>query len=392
MTKHLRHLVYLAGFIISLHLALPAYVSSSFLAATIGFGNTEQIVSLVFVIASIVALLSIALADRPIRRFGLRRTTLGLSVITAICGLLLAFINNPLVAVVLFILFYTGGIVIKFLLDIYLEDLSVNNITGQIRGLFLTTTNVAWLFAPLMASRLIDEIYFERIYLAAALLLLPFIYFIALPLKNVIEPKYEHVNLTDGLKLLWCRDGLCPGPVRHVLMLNFTLNLFYAFMVIYLPLYLTSIRGLSWQDIGIVFTFMLLPFTLFQYFFGWLADKYFGEKEIMSLGLVIMAVTTGAMAFIGTSSLIVWSIILFINRTGACALEAMSESYFFKQVSAKNINTISFFRNVGPLSFILMPILASIILTLSSYSLLFIVIALLCLHALRYSLTLVDTK
>ncbi len=400
MTKYLRHLVYFAGFLLSFHLALPAYVNSSFLEYFLGPNSADRAVGLIFMAASVLSLIGLATVDKPIRRFGLRQSTLGFSVITIAIGLLLSLTNNPLIAIVLFILFYAGGIILKFLLDIYLEDLSDNTDTGKIRGLFLTLTNLAWLFSPLLASWLIQEINFGRIYMAAALIILPFIYLIIGPLRKVVEPKYEHASLVDGLKLLWClpantvegRHGICKTSVRNSLLLSFTLNLFYAFMVIYVPLYLTKTMHLAWQDLGIIFTFMLLPFPLFQYFFGWLADKYFGEKEIMSIGLVIMAITTAAMAFINTPSILIWSALLFVNRIGACALEAMTESYFFKHIDSHNINTIGFFRNTGPLAYIVAPIIATIIFTFASYQLLFITVALICLYALRYSLTLVDTK
>ncbi len=262
MTKNLRTIVYLAGFIISLHLALPAYVSSSFLASVIGQNGADKLVGLIFMAASAVALLGIGLAGRPLRRFGLKRTTINLSLLTAGAGLILALATagRPGLAIIFFIAFYAGGIVLKFLLDIYLEDLSTNQATGQIRGLFLTLTNLAWLFVPLLVSHLINEIYFERIFILAAAMLVPFVCLIVWPLKNIAEPKYEPASLTAGLKLLRGRS-----LIRQVLMLNFTLNLFYAFMVIYLPLYLTVVLGLAWQDLGIIFTFMLLPFPLFQY-------------------------------------------------------------------------------------------------------------------------------
>lgn len=388
----MRHLVYFAGFLLSFHLALPAYVNSSFLEGFFDPAHGEQIIGLIFMAASALSLIGLATADKPIRRFGLRRSTLGFSFITIALGLLLSLATNPLIAIILFVLFYAGGIVLKFLLDIYLEDLSDDTDTGKIRGLFLTLTNLAWLFSPLLASWLIQEINFGRIYVAAALIILPFIYLIVGPLRKVVEPKYEHASLIDGLKLLWCRHGICKTSVRNSLLLSFTLNLFYAFMVIYVPLYLTKTMHLAWQDLGIIFTFMLLPFPLFQYFFGWLADKFIGEKEIMSIGLVVMAITTAMMAFINTPSILVWSALLFVNRIGACALEAMTESYFFKHIDAHNINTIGFFRNMGPLSYIIAPIMATIIFSFASYQLLFIAVAFICLYALRYSLTLLDTK
>ena len=235
MVKHLRHLVYAAGFLISFHLALPAYVSSSFLAAVTSSLNHSRLVGGIFFLAAAAALGGIATIDRPIKRFGLRATTVSLSAAVALLGLALWLSTNPWLSVILFIAFYASGLVIKFLLDIYLEDLSTNGATGRIRGLFLTLTNLAWLASPIIASRLINEIYFERVYLLAAAILLPFIYLIALPLKHIPEPQYAHHSFFTSLKLLSGRGELA---IKQSIWLSLILDLFYAFMVIYLPLYL----------------------------------------------------------------------------------------------------------------------------------------------------------
>ena len=54
---------------------------------------------------------------------------------------------------------------------------------------------------------------------------------------------------------------------------------------------------------------MLLPFLFFQLPLGHLADKKYGEKEILIIGFVVMGATTMLIPYIGTASLIFWAAI-----------------------------------------------------------------------------------
>ena len=62
-------------------------------------------------------------------------------------------------------------------------------------------------------------------------------------------------------------------------------RLTYAWMVIYTPLHMLDL-GFTWEEIGQIFTIMLIPFVLVEYPAGWLADKYIGETEMMSADLI----------------------------------------------------------------------------------------------------------
>jgi MFS family permease len=77
---------------------------------------------------------------------------------------------------------------------------------------------------------------------------------------------------------------------------------------------------------------MLLPFVFVQFPLGRLADKKWGEKEILSLGFIIVAIATGLISFISGGSMILWMTILFITRIGAATIEIMCDTYFFKKV------------------------------------------------------------
>ena len=59
-------------------------------------------------------------------------------------------------------------------------------------------------------------------------------------------------------------------------------------MIIYTTLYLHDTMKFSWQSIGSIYAFMLLPFVLLSlsYPLGRLSDKI-GEKKILIIGFII---------------------------------------------------------------------------------------------------------
>ena len=190
------------------------------------------------------------------------------------------------------------------------------------------------------------------------------------------------------------RTKLGDKNLRKILALDFLLNLFYVFMVVYLPLHLAHEIGFSRGDIGLIFTVMLLPFVLIEYPLGWLADLKWGEKEILTVGLIITALATLPVAFVTSSSLALWAIILFLTRVGASAVEAMKETYLFKQVSAGDVSVISLSRFMVPAAYLVGSLIAVLGLKTFAFPItyFFILISLLFLLGLYFSLTLKDTR
>jgi Na+/melibiose symporter-like transporter len=70
--------------------------------------------------------------------------------------------------------------------------------------------------------------------------------------------------------------------IRTIGAINVLLQLFYTFMVIYVPIYLTEVIGFSWSELGLILCIALIPFVLLDSPVGELADKKYGEKEFLS--------------------------------------------------------------------------------------------------------------
>ena len=174
----------------------------------------------------------------------------------------------------------------------------------------------------------------------------------------------------------------------------FILQIFYAWMTIYTPIYLHGNLGLDWGAIGIIFGIMLLPFIFVQFPAGELADSQFGEKEMLSIGFIITALATITMFFVTGKSILVWGLILFGTRVGAALVEVMCDVYFFKKVDNQNANLISFYRMGRPLAYIIGSLIATLMLSIPYFGLknLFLVLGFMMFLGLRYSLALKDTK
>jgi predicted MFS family arabinose efflux permease len=135
---------------------------------------------------------------------------------------------------------------------------------------------------------------------------------------------------------------------------------------------------------------MLLPFILLEWPTGEIADRFFGEKEIMGIGFVFTIGALVFMPFIG-KVFSLWMLILLLSRVGASLIEITTESYFFKQVDASDTALMSIYRLARPAGIILGSLVGALSLSLLSFDKIFFVAALVVLVGLRESLLIEDT-
>jgi len=391
--KQLRRYTYLSGFLFTLHLAFASYINSSFIAELIG----ENIVGLFFVLASLATIVALAFTPLLVKTFNYKPSILLLTIINLILVIpIIFYLKSTLLALSALFFYYIIGFVLKYILDLYLENLSSDEDTGGIRGIFLTLANFGWVLSPLAIGLVLgNQNNYYLIYILSALTLLPFAFTVYFTFKSnyaQINSKVIPPSLFFTVKQIWSNQTNHDRNLHNVMAVDFILNFFYAFMVIYMPIYLHEYIGLPWSDIGLIFTIMLLPFVLFQYPLGWLADHKLGEKEIMGTGLIIAGLATLIIPFLTTTSLIWWAIILFITRVGAASIEISKESYLFKKITANDSNILSISRMMLPLAYIIGPLSATIFLFFVPFNFLFIFLGFVVLYGLRYSLILIDTK
>jgi MFS family permease len=378
-------LVYLSSFLYSFHYALPAYIESSFIAQ---FISNTKIVGYTFSIAAIFTVLLTFLYPHLLKRFGNYRLTLTMIGLEILALLALAFFSNPILVIGFFIAHQTLANIIFLNLDSFVERFSDDAVTGSIRTVFMTVLNIAVAVAPFIAGLMLTDHDFWKIYLAAAAIMSIGFFVIAKNFKDYVDPHYLAHPFRHTLKIVAESHDL-----HSIIFTHFLLSFFYTWMVIYLPIYLNTHMGISMNNIlGIIIPIALLPFVFFEIYLGKLADKKLGEKEILTAGFILMALSTAGLSFITTSSVIVWAIALFTTRTGASMVEAMTESYFYKQVTAEDAHLITFMRTVRATAYIIGPLLGSLVLSFFDFHYLFLALGIILLAALPYSLTIKDTR
>src|SRR5512138_2589930 len=97
-----RKIIYLSGFLFSIPLALTSYINSSFLAGYV----SDYYVGLVYILASILAILGLLKMPKILSRFGNRITILGFTFVGFLSLLLLAFSHDIFSAILGVVLYF----------------------------------------------------------------------------------------------------------------------------------------------------------------------------------------------------------------------------------------------------------------------------------------------
>ncbi len=373
-------LLYLIVFFFSLYIYILLYIQSSFISQYIA---QEQIGTIYAAGACITALLFLVFPkvlkqakDSTVLKF--------LIVGTAVCTVVLAFSQTPHILISTFILQQILIPLVFFTLDILIENQSTNSQTGHIRGMALTSANVALVISPLAAGYIVQSLGLQSVYSIALLFFIPLIFIFRRLNKVDIEPTSLHTSFFVALRSIWANK---QRPIRYIFMVGLVLNIFYTWMVIYSPLYLQQL-GFSWEQIGTMFSITLLPFLLLSFTLGTLADSRWGHKRTLIFGTLVMGCATLLFAYTHSTDVVTWTLILLLTRIGAVCIEVTSETYFFKHINPRDIYLLSLFRLNRPFSQILAPIFASLTLWYGGNTFSFFTLASIVLVSIVYSLKL----
>jgi MFS family permease len=381
--NNILNVTYLLGFIFSLHAFLPIYVNAPFLSTF----TTERTISLIYALASLIGVLGFLAIPNILRRLGNYTAVLTFVFLELIAILGLVYSTNVYTAGIFLMLHIPLTRMIWFNIDVFIESVSVDSETGSIRGKLLTFANIALIISPIVTGWLLIDNEYWKIYILSAILLVPLAFLILLKFKNFKDPVYDQVPIISTFREIRTRKD-----IFNILRANFILRIFFAVMVIYTPIYLLEHIGFNWQEIGVLFTIMLLPYVLLEFPLGKMADKWFGEKEMLTIGFFITAIATMLISFTTNANFILWALILAATRVGASFIESMTEVYFFKKIDATDSHILGFYRLVQPLGYIIAPIIGSIALLFIDLRYAFLLFGIIVLWGLRYSLDITDTK
>ena len=320
--------------------AFLVYILSAYISPITG----EKLVGIFYLVTFAVVFLVLFFFHRIVERLGQSRTLyffLGMAIIASV---LLSKIPPSWLAVCVALVFLVAANATYVALDILLENFSEDSFSGRIRGMNLTLMNLGLLLAPLLSVLVLEDYGYTGVFFVLTLgYSLTFLYaLLAFRFDN--HPTNQKIELFHSVKQIWREKNL-----RRIYSISFAMEFFYALMIVYMPLHLLSL-GITWEQIGVLFTIMLVPFVLVQYPLGLIADKRYGEKELLISSLAIAFFATYALTKIHTPDILLIGILLFMTRVGIAGVEVLRDSFFYKQVEADDTDLIAFFRTTRSLA------------------------------------------
>lgn len=339
----------LLRFILSLGMALPVYVNSSYLAGYAG----EEAVGLLFAASSVIAVFAFFAMPKILSSFGNYALLFLMVFFLALASFELAALAAPIAIMLLFIPYKTMTSTISFPFDTLIERHSNDSDTGRTRGIFLTLSILAFLLAPLLVGSLMENGDYWRIYLLSAGFLTFSLLILFFGFRKYRDPTYEKISVREVF-----RRFLGDRDIRTIFWAAVLLRSFVAFVIIYVPLYLYDHVGFAWSEISLILTAMLAPGLVLTVPIGRLADKRYGEKEMLIAGFLVAGAAVMMIPFIEESFLAFLATIVTAH-VGTTLVEITSESYFFKHVEETDAGMIGFFRNARPIAYFVVPLAAS---------------------------------
>ena len=369
--------IYVLSFLFTLHIALSAYINSTFLSNII----SEKYVGILYTISSLVTLLLLSKSSNILKYFGNRRLILWLLLINMLSLVGMITSKDPYIVATSFVVFVSTNTQIFFCIDIFIEHFGDNKTIGKNRGLYLMIINIAWMASPLIAAFLITkEGGYKTIYILAFITTIIMTIGLLFSVKTFKDKTYKKTPFLETYRFLKTNHHMLAITIIY-----FILQFFYAWMIVYTPIYLYGHIGLGWIQIGIIFTIMLTPFVLFDLPIGILIDKYHVKKRtLLYIGFIIISISTFLIAGITTKNIILWAVVLFMTRVGACIIETTSEIYFFTHVKEEETYLLSVFRDMMPVAYIIAPLISTLIFVFLPFKFLFIILSIILLSGLYY--------
>lgn len=373
------------NFFLALHYAATLYVNSSFLGE---FFSPEG-VSMLYVVSSLFVMVLLANGAHIVRWTGIWVPFIISTLLLQCFILFFGFATNPTLAIVFFIIQSMLVFIVSYFLDLYVESVPKDETkTGNLRSLYITSGNVGIFLGPLVVSVLVIGNNFTPSYIFAALALIPVLILSLTSLKQLTPTPPTHASFREAFKDVSC----CRRNVRDVMVIHFLMQLFNTVIAIYAPLYLFEVGGMSWQAIGSLIALALLPYLVLEIPLGFFADRLWGEKELMVIGLTILGASFILMTVTPLSLFLLWSVWFVTTRVGGAIVEIATESYFFKQVTEKEATLISGFRMLSPLGRVVAPLIALGVLLVADFSVLFAVFGIIILGGVPLALRIIDTR
>lgn len=371
-TKHMRRVILGAALLFNFSLAITTYTNSSFIENSV----SEAMVGILYAISAVMSIYVLSNAARSIARCGNRTFFLQYGVLHALSLTLLVLPTTSTIHILAFVGYLFSGNVLLFSLDVFFDRIAQSHDKGKARGLFLLLANSGWVFAPLITAFIVSLFSYSGTYAFSL-----FIFAILVMIMHIGLSKYKEPLYTPHRARTVLRRVFKNKIVRTAIITNFILQFFSVWMIVYTPIFLHAHLGLSWETIGTLFAIMLTSFVILDYPLGKLADYLGSEKELTAIGFLIMAASVFGISIMTSANIFDIGVLLFFTRVGAAIVEAMTEIHFFKLTKDSSPELLSIFRDLRPVSYLVAPLVATLIITFFPFRTLFVLLACLLIFA-----------
>jgi MFS family permease len=369
--------VYALSFLFTLHVSLSAYVNSTFLTSI----TSERYVGLLYTLAAFATLVLLSESANILKHFGNRRLVLSLVIINMVSLACIIASRDPYIIALAFVSLIATNSLVMLSMDIFIEHFGDKKTVGKTHGLYLTIINLAWVVSPLITATLIArEGGYIAIYALSFLITALTALGLAFSVKGFEDSSYKKTPLLETYRYLKTNKHMLA-----ITMINFILQFFFALMVVYTPIHLYKHMGFNWDQIGIIFTVMLVPFVILGVPTGLLVDKYgIKKRTLLYVGFIIMSLSTISISFIHSHTVALWALVLFTTRVGASIIETTSEIYFFTHITEEDAYLLGVFRDMTPVALMIAPVIATLIFVYLPFEYLFLILGVFTLSALYY--------
>lgn len=375
-------LITFISFLLGFSQSLLVYVESSYFKLSLGSEN----VGVFYFLAYVISLIGLLNMHKLIKRLG-KATSFFLLFFLQICAMaFLTMVPPSILGIFLLMINIITAYLMYVVLDIIMESYSEDRKSGRIRGLHLMIISAGFMLGPILSTRILERYDYAGLFLLSMLISMVIFIIGLVGLRGGNNKFNGNITIRDLVKKIFVNKNL-----MRIYWVSFVLEFFYALMTVYTPLYLLDL-GMSWTQIGVIFTIMLIPFIVVNYPVGLIADKKLGEKEMIIFALFVMAFSTFSIFFVTSTSVAVWGLVLFLTRVGAAMVETLRDSYFYKRIDGDDMDIISFFRTSRSTGYIAATAVSAMLLVIFPVKAMFLFLTFVILLALYPAFTLVDNK
>lgn len=188
-----------------------------------------------------------------------------------------------------------------FFMNLYLEEFSDYKKTGNTRSIFLIIFNLGVIISIFVGKLIESNLGINALFLISALINLPVFSLLRKYYKSVREPVFKESNLFSAFfRILKNKD------LSIIIFSALCLESFYVIMNVYFPIYILNQIGVSsWLYFAVILPIAILPYLILPHWTGVLAEKKYGEKEMLIISIILLITLFIFIPVINTTSFVV---------------------------------------------------------------------------------------